>query len=79
MPVTSCTEKGKSGWRWGTKGKCYVYPTGDEDASNKAKQKAYLQGAAVTKGKMTEGNEHLTEKDRIEGIGYFSHQLEEKE
>jgi len=154
MPVTSCTENGKSGWRWGTKGKCYVYPTGDEDASNKAKQKAYLQGAAATGGKMTEdfvveqfeppeaGDapkgvkdilkgaynscrsswvknhpadkknianktscskiawaavktagwgkgktgwrkekeiEHLTEKDRVEGIGYFSHCLEEKE
>jgi len=79
MPVKSCSENGKSGFKWGDSGKCYTYTKGDEEEKNSAKQKAYLQGAAVTKGKMTEGNEHLTEKDRIEGIGYFSHQLEEKE
>ncbi|MFH0811369.1 MAG: hypothetical protein V2A69_00825 [Pseudomonadota bacterium] len=70
MPVKSCTEDKKKGWKWGNSGKCYVYPDGDEDASNSAKQKAYLQGAAVTGGKMTE-DEHL-----IEGIGFVSHSLE---
>ena len=78
MPVKSCTEGKMPGWKWGDSGKCHTYPAGDEKASGKAKQKAYLQGAAVTKGKMTEGDEHLTEKERVEGIGYFSHRLEEK-
>jgi len=54
MPVKSCTEDKKKGWKWGDSGKCYTYPDGDEDASNSAKQKAYLQGAAATGGKMTE-------------------------
>ena len=54
MPVKSCTEGKMPGWKWGDSGKCYTYPAGDEDASGKAKQKAYLQGAAATGGKMTE-------------------------
>lgn len=53
MPVEECSENGKPGWRWGS-GKCYTYPTGNKDASGKAKQKAYLQGAAATKGTMKE-------------------------
>jgi len=64
MPVTSCTENGKKGWRWGASGKCYTFPDGDDKASGQAKQKAYLQGAAATGGKMTEG---------MEGLGYISH------
>jgi len=71
MPVKSCTEGKMSGWKWGNSGKCYVYPDGDDAASGKAKQKAYLQGAAATGGKMTE-DEHLTE-----GIGFVVHHLEE--
>ena len=70
MPVKSCTEDKKKGWKWGNSGKCYTFPIGDEDASNKAKQKAHLQGAAATKGKMTEG-QCLTE-----GIGFIVHHLE---
>jgi len=73
MPVKPCNEGGKPGFKWGNSGKCYVYPDGDDAASGKAKQKAYLQGAAATGGKMTE-NEHLTE-----GIGFISHCVEGKE
>jgi len=54
MPVKSCKEGKMSGWKWGDAGKCYVYPDGDDAASGQAKQKAYLQGAAATGGKMTE-------------------------
>ena len=67
MPVKSCTEGKLSGWKWGDSGKCYTYPDGDVAASGKAKQKAYLQAAAATGGKMTE-DDHLTE-----GIGFISH------
>jgi hypothetical protein len=38
MPLTSCTVDGKSGFRWGTKGKCYTGPG--------AKKKALKQGIA---------------------------------
>ena len=61
MPVKACSEDGKSGWKWGDTGKCYTYTAGDDSASGKAKQKAYLQGAAVTGGKMTENNQSFVE------------------
>lgn len=67
MPIQSCIEGKMKGWRWGNRGKCYIFPDDDEQASNKAKQQAYLQGTAITKGKMTEAQE---------GIGYISHNLE---
>jgi len=54
MPVMSCNENGKSGWKFGKSGKCYTYPVGNEKASGRAKQKAYLQGAAIGGGKLTE-------------------------
>ena len=60
MPVKSCTEGKMPGWKWGDSGKCYTYPAGDDDASGKAKQKAYLQGAAATGGKMTEGRGYVS-------------------
>lgn len=54
MPVMSCSEDGKSGWKYGNSGKCYTYPTGDKKASGQAKLKAYKQGAAITGGTMKE-------------------------
>lgn len=39
MPVQRCTKNGKSGWKWGSNGKCYV--------GNGAKAKAAKQGAAI--------------------------------
>jgi hypothetical protein len=39
MPVQRCTAKGKSGWKYGSTGKCY---TGTD-----AKKKAIKQGLAV--------------------------------
>ena len=54
MPVNSCNENGKPGYRWGNSGKCYVYSPGSEVARKKAKQRAYLQGAAATGGTMKE-------------------------
>ena len=43
MPVQRCTENGKSGYRWGSKGKCYTGPD--------AKQKAAKQGRAIETNK----------------------------
>jgi len=45
MPVQPCTANGKSGYRWGEKGKCY---TGED-----AKKKAEKQGAAIKTSKVT--------------------------
>ena len=44
MPLTRCTSEGKSGWRWGTSGKCYTGPD--------AKAKAIAQGVAIGGGKL---------------------------
>lgn len=49
MPVKPCTSGGKPGYRWGDSGKCYVFTPGNEKSRNSAKQKAHLQGAAITK------------------------------
>jgi len=54
VPVQSCSEKGKPGYRWGSGGRCYIYSPGNETARKKAKQKAFLQGAAATGGTMKE-------------------------
>ena len=54
MPVMSCNENGKSGFKYGASGKCYTYNSGDKKGADKAKQRAYLQGAAISGGKLTE-------------------------
>jgi hypothetical protein len=46
MPVKKCNEDGKSGWKWGDEGKCYVGPNG--------KQEAIKQGIAIEGDKFTE-------------------------
>jgi hypothetical protein len=40
MPVQRCQEGGKSGWRWGKQGKCYI-------GGKEAKKKALKQGYAI--------------------------------
>jgi len=47
MPLNRCTEGGSSGWRWGSKGKCYP--------GNSGKKKAIKQGYA-------EDPEHFSEE-----------------
>lgn len=49
MPVEGCTENGKPGYRYGPSGKCYTYTKGSERSRKRAKQKAYVQGAAIRK------------------------------
>lgn len=46
MPVHSCTENGRQGYQYGSQ-TCYTFPPGNEAARRKAKQQAYLQGAAI--------------------------------
>jgi hypothetical protein len=47
IPVMACTRGGKSGYKYGQSGHCYVYNKGDEKGRKKAKQQAYIQGAAI--------------------------------
>lgn len=47
MPVMKCTKDKKPGWKWGESGRCYVYTSGNEASSSRAKRKARVQGAAI--------------------------------
>jgi len=47
MPINSCFENGKPGYRWGERGKCYTYTANDKKSMQEAKNKANLQGVAA--------------------------------
>ena len=47
MPVKSCSEDDKPGFKWGDSGKCYLYTRGDEKSMGEAKRKATIQGIAI--------------------------------
>lgn len=43
----SCIKDGKSGFKWGKSGKCYIYKKGDEESRKRAIEKAKKQGRAI--------------------------------
>jgi len=47
MPVQQCSEGGKTGFKWGSSGKCYTYTAGDTAGAKAAKKKANAQGFAA--------------------------------
>ena len=47
MPVQSCRDGGKPGYRWGESGKCYVYTPNNEASRKAARAKAARQGRAI--------------------------------
>ena len=47
MPIYSCYENGRPGYRWGENGKCYTYQQGDDRSRRRAKQRAEAQGRAA--------------------------------
>jgi hypothetical protein len=47
MPVKSCEENNKTGFKWGDAGNCYTYKPNDEISRNNAKKKAITQGIAI--------------------------------
>jgi len=49
MPVQDCNKDGKPGYKYGEEGFCYTYTAGNEASRKAAKQKAYLQAAAIEK------------------------------
>ena len=61
MPVKTCTVNGKSGYKWGDKGKCYTGPN--------SRQKALEQGRAIeaNKSKSTRMDELIRELDNVIG------------
>lgn len=72
MPLKRCTSNGKSGWKWGENGKCYIGPG--------AKKKAIEQGIAIEGPdkfkKMAAEDPELSMADALDGLGLvtgFSH------
>lgn len=51
MPVQQCKSDGKSGYKWGSSGKCYTYVAGDRRSVKMAKKKAEKQGRAIEASK----------------------------
>lgn len=47
MPIERCSVEGKPGFRWGKKGKCYTYKSGDADSRQKALVEASRQGRTI--------------------------------
>lgn len=47
MPIRSCSDGDKPGYKWGDSGKCYLYTAGDEKSIDAAKMKAQMQGVAA--------------------------------
>ena len=47
MPIQSCLNEGKPGYKWGEQGSCYTYTAGDESSIKEAKKKAQIQGIAA--------------------------------
>ena len=62
MPLKRCSESGKSGWKWGNSGKCYVGKGG--------KKKAIKQGIAI------EGPDKFKEEVSKAGLNNDSDVLE---
>lgn len=47
MPVQSCQDNNKPGFKWGDSGKCYTYTPNNEGSLRNAKKKAIAQGIAI--------------------------------
>jgi len=52
VPIRSCSEGGKPGYKWGTEGHCYTYTTGSEEGRKRAKARAINQGLAIGGGEL---------------------------
>lgn len=51
MPVQSCQNDGKPGFRWGKQGKCYIYTPGNKESMDRARNRAAEQGRAIEASK----------------------------
>lgn len=47
MPLMTCSEGGKPGYKWGEGGHCYTYTAGSEASKLDAKKSAIRQGMAI--------------------------------
>ena len=62
MPVHSCHENGKPGYKFGDSGKCYTYSVGDEHGRKEAHRKAVMQGVAIEHSMEKQGKKDTKNK-----------------
>lgn len=60
MPIQSCSDNGKPGYKWGDSGKCYTYTPGSESSKSEARKKALAQGIAIGDVDIERANEVTT-------------------
>ena len=47
MPLNTCRQDNKPGFKWGDSGHCYTYTEGNESSRAEAKRKAMIQARAI--------------------------------
>ncbi|CAB4135780.1 hypothetical protein UFOVP573_142 [uncultured Caudovirales phage] len=83
MPIRSCSDGDKPGYKWGDSGKCYLYTAGDEKSMDAAKIKAQMQGVAAQANGYEEKANEVTTSSMGSGIknpqrGYGSKKKKKK-
>jgi len=83
MPISSCSDGDKPGYKWGDSGKCYLYTAGDEKSMEAAKIKAQMQGVAAQANSYEEKANEVTTDSMGSGIknpqrGYGSKKKKKK-
>ena len=68
MPIRSCSDGDKPGYKWGDSGKCYLYTAGDEKSMEAAKMKAQMQGVAAQANGYEEKANEVTTSSMESGI-----------
>lgn len=66
MPVISCEDNNKPGFKYGDSGKCYTYDPNNTKSKNQAKRKSIIQGIAI-------GEYELSSHDKYEvGVPHYT-------
>ena len=83
MPIRSCSDGDKPGYKWGDSGKCYLYTAGNEKSMEAAKMKAQMQGVVARANGYEEKANEVTTSSMGSGIknpqrGYGSKKKKKK-
>ena len=68
MPINSCSNNGKPGYKWGEQGMCYTYIEGNEKSMKQSRNKARLQGIAARLNGYKEKANEVTTSSMNSGI-----------
>lgn len=83
MPIQTCKEENRPGFRWGRQGKCYTYSPDNEASKKRAKLKAIKQGIAASGGpagfKREQAKGEATEDEIQEAIAEYISELPNKD